>query len=194
MSNAEPVIPLVNGLPVSDANPLPTTGGGGGGGAVTIADGADVAEGSTTDDPVTDPSEPGTTIGLLKGLLDSAVTLGQATMANSVPVVIASNQSDVPVSISGTVPVSDGTLTVKGYQQITDVSSATGLTVPSGATQAIITVEAAAVRWRDDGSDPTDDVGMPLVSGQTFQYNGDLAAIKFIDQTSGAILNVSYYA
>lgn len=36
-------------VPVSNANPLPVTGGGGGGGAVTIANGADVALGSTTD-------------------------------------------------------------------------------------------------------------------------------------------------
>jgi hypothetical protein len=34
---------------VSASNPLPVTGGGGGGGATTIADGADTAEGTTTD-------------------------------------------------------------------------------------------------------------------------------------------------
>lgn len=34
---------------VSAANPLPVTGGGGGGGAATIADGADVNAGTTTD-------------------------------------------------------------------------------------------------------------------------------------------------
>jgi len=35
-----------------------------------------------------------------------AIALGQTTMASSIPVVIASNQSAIPVSISGSVPVS----------------------------------------------------------------------------------------
>jgi hypothetical protein len=43
-------------------------GGGGGGGAVTIADGADVAQGSTTDAAITSDSN-GTVIGFLRGLV-----------------------------------------------------------------------------------------------------------------------------
>jgi hypothetical protein len=58
-----------------------------------------------------------------------------------------------------------------GYQQITSLSSAQGLTVPevdpvSGLkaipTMAFITPETNTVRWRDDGTDPTASVGMPL--------------------------------
>src|SRR5580765_8244350 len=43
-------------------------GGGGGGGAVTIADGADVAQGSRADVAVT-TNTPGTVIGFLRGLV-----------------------------------------------------------------------------------------------------------------------------
>lgn len=43
-------------------------GGGGGGGAVTIANGADVAEGATTDGPITNTALPGTIMGWLKGI------------------------------------------------------------------------------------------------------------------------------
>lgn len=46
----------------------PITGGGGGGGAVTIADGADVAEGATTDVAV-DSDVSGTVSGKLRGLV-----------------------------------------------------------------------------------------------------------------------------
>jgi hypothetical protein len=89
-----------------------------------------------------------------------------------------------------------------GYQQITSLSAAAALTVPvvdaNGLsvkpTIAIITPEAAAVRWRDDGTDPTGTVGMPLASGVTLQYDGDLTKIRFIQQASGAIINISYYA
>src|SRR6266403_3482568 len=49
------------------------TGGGGGGGAATIANGADVAEGSTTDTPASTPTGAGaaTVVSLLKSLVNS---------------------------------------------------------------------------------------------------------------------------
>jgi hypothetical protein len=89
-----------------------------------------------------------------------------------------------------------------GYQQITSLSSATGLTVPTrdlnGLNQkpviALITPETQAVRWRDDDVNPTASVGMPLAAGVTLQYDGDLTKIKFIEQTASAKINVSYYA
>lgn len=89
-----------------------------------------------------------------------------------------------------------------GYQQITSLSGSAALTVPvvdaNGLsvkpTIAIITPEVAGVRWRDDGTAPTATVGMPLASGVTLQYDGDLTQIRFIQQTAGAIINISYYA
>ena len=89
-----------------------------------------------------------------------------------------------------------------GYQQLATLSSAVGLTVPTidpttgltvKANFALITPEAQAVRWRDDGTAPTASVGMPLAAGVTLQYDGDLSKIKFIEQTSGAKVNISYY-
>ena len=89
-----------------------------------------------------------------------------------------------------------------GYQRISSLSSATALTVPtvdpvSGLnakpTIALITPETQNVRWRDDGTDPTSSVGMPLSAGVTLQYDGDLRRIKFIETTAGAVLNISYY-
>ena len=89
-----------------------------------------------------------------------------------------------------------------GYQQITDLSSAVGLTVPekdkSGLRQmptiALITPYTNNVRWRDDGTAPTGSVGMPLAAGVTLQYDGNLKAIKFINNGGSAELNISYYA
>lgn len=80
-----------------------------------------------------------------------------------------------------------------GFQQITSLSSATGLTVPSGAILALINCEAQAVRWRDDGTNPTTTVGVNLAVGGTLEYRGDLSAIKFIEIAIGAKLNISYY-
>lgn len=81
-----------------------------------------------------------------------------------------------------------------GYQQITSLSASTALTVPAGATMALIVAETQAVRWRDDGTAPTASVGMPLATGTSLSYDGDLKAIRFIQQTASAVLNVSYYA
>lgn len=89
-----------------------------------------------------------------------------------------------------------------GYQQITSLSSAASLTVPSvdlnglscRPSIALITPETQGVRWRDDDVAPTATVGMPLAAGVTLQYDGDLTKIKFIEQTASAKLNISYYA
>lgn len=90
-----------------------------------------------------------------------------------------------------------------GYQQISTLSSAQSLTVPSvdpstglnvTPSFALITPETNGVRWRDDGVDPTASVGMPLAAGVTLQYDGDLKKIRFIEQTASARLNISYYA
>jgi hypothetical protein len=80
-----------------------------------------------------------------------------------------------------------------GYDQITSLGSAVGLTPPSGALVAVIVAEGAAVRWRDDGTAPTATVGMPLPAGGQMTYAGDLGAIQFIEQADGAALDVSYY-
>jgi hypothetical protein len=81
-----------------------------------------------------------------------------------------------------------------GYQQLTSLSASTGLTVPSGATLALIVPETQNVRWRDDGTAPTASVGMPIFVGASLSYDGDLNRIRFIQQAASATLNVSYYA
>lgn len=89
-----------------------------------------------------------------------------------------------------------------GYQQITNLTGSTALTVPQrdlnglvGTPRiAIITPEGQAVRWRDDGVAPSATVGMPLAAGVTLQYDGDLTQIRFIEQVGGAKLNITYYS
>ena len=78
-----------------------------------------------------------------------------------------------------------------GFQQITALSSATGLTVPAGACYAVVQAVTASVFWRDDGTAPTSAIGMTIASGGELDYAGDLTKIQFISATGG--INVSYY-
>lgn len=137
--------------------------------ATSVADGADVALGATADAAVTNPASPGSVIALLKGIISTLLTAG--------------------ISI---IPKAG---TPKGYEQIVGMVASTALTVPSGATYALITVEGADCRWRDDGVAPTAGVGMPLYQGQAaFLFNGNLAALRFIEMAASATLNISYYS
>lgn len=90
-------------------------------------------------------------------------------------------------------PVGPG-LKQLGYQQITSLSAATALTIPGGTQLALVIPQTQAVRWRDDGASPTASVGQPLAVGQELRYDGaGLAALKFIEQTASAAINVVYY-
>ena len=82
-----------------------------------------------------------------------------------------------------------------GFEQITDVSSAVGLTAGTydGATYAQIQAQDQDVRGRDDGTNPTTSGGLVLFAGQSMNYFGDLSAIKFIEEAASAKLNVAYY-
>lgn len=109
-----------------------------------------------------------------------------------------------PTKVSATTPlpvtvISGGVaaLAPKGYQQISaaTLAAATALTVPGGSTAAVVTSDTAGVRWRDDGTNPTAAIGMPIAAGQSYTFNGaaQLAAIKFILQSGSPVLNISYY-
>ena len=82
-----------------------------------------------------------------------------------------------------------------GYLQVTSLSAAAGLTIPSSASWALIECESQQVRWRDDGTAPTTTVGMLMNVGDILVYDGTkLAALSFIEVTSAAKLNVSFYS
>lgn len=75
------------------------------------------------------------------------------------------------------------------------------LTVPGDATRAIIAVETAGIRYRDDGSDPTSSNGIPLSQGSYLvltnineDYHHQLTKLRFIKSgASDATLNIMYY-
>lgn len=90
-------------------------------------------------------------------------------------------------------PTVQGYLESNGYQQITNVSAAVGLTVPDKTRIAMIQPESQNVRWRDDGTNPTSAIGMILVANDILVYSGVMSSIKFIETAASAKLNITYY-
>lgn len=85
-----------------------------------------------------------------------------------------------------------------GYCQLTSMAAATQLStcaggIPQRTVIAEICVEAQGVRYRDDGVAPTASVGIPVPAGTCFAYAGTMGTLQFIQQTAGAIVNVSFY-
>lgn len=80
-----------------------------------------------------------------------------------------------------------------GYTQILAATS-TQLAIPLGCTLILVTPEAQAVRWRDDGTPPTATVGYPLAVGVELQYSANqMASLRFIEQALSTKLNVTFY-
>lgn len=100
-----PCVKQVDGtcVPVSAANPLPTTGGGGGGGAATIADGADIAEGAVTDATVAAGSA-GTVSAKLRRLTTDLAAFATANHTDLIAPLVAGSSIIGKVGIDQSTP------------------------------------------------------------------------------------------
>ena len=90
-----------------------------------------------------------------------------------------------------------------GYCQLTSLSAATSLStcignygtgIPAGATAIAIDVEGSNVRETGDGvTTPTATLGMRHPIGSpTWRYSGSLSAVLLIQETPGAIVNITF--
>jgi len=93
-----------------------------------------------------------------------------------------------------------GTLVPMGFEEITVSSTAVGFT-PSKIQTATATavyaywyVDTNAVRWREDGVDPTATVGIPAAASTYGQTCGILAVrqMRFIRQSADATIRVAF--
>jgi len=66
-----------------------------------------------------------------------------------------------------------------GFEQISLATTSVGLTVPAGATYALVAVTGSNATWCDDGMAPT--------------AMANLQALKFISVSGSATLDVSFY-
>lgn len=127
-----------SGLSLDLLGNLRVTSSGGGGGAVTIANGADVALGSTTDAPATTPTTvaPATAIALLKALSNGVTVTGptpDGTAASTNPVLISGTTDGTATGLIAVPKVTaGGVLSVDGSASTQPISAAS-LPLPTGA-------------------------------------------------------------
>jgi len=92
--------------------------------------------------------------------------------------------------------VTEGIWQVRDFEQITTLSAAVGISnaeILKGQF-VIITPVTQAVRYRDDGTNPTAAIGIFLQVNVPFVYAGDLSAIKFFEVAASAELNIAGYS
>ena len=122
-------------------------------------------------------------------LLNSDLFNGGQTPRHSIEVNGAAVSAAAPFPVAMVPYVT----TPLGYEQLATFSTAQTLSVPAGATIAVIAVSGNDCRYLDNGSTPTATGGMPLRVGEKLTYTGSLAALKFIPQAGTATLDVLFY-
>jgi hypothetical protein len=121
--------------------------------------------------------------------------VGQAVIRRCVLVLalilfgISPARAQLPTQPTSLIPLGFCQLTLSGATLLTACSGG----IPDGAVVAMITVETQNVRWRDDGTAPTSSVGMLVLTGTTFTYQGNLGRIDFIPATGSPVLDISFY-
>lgn len=147
---------------------------------------------------------PTTDAAVAQAVADLAAAVGATPGPVALDAASLSALESITATISGPVEVdnaSGGPLGVKqtgiapplGYTQLS-ISTAVGLgTIPTGAVTALVLPHSGAVRWRDDGTNPTAAAGMYLPADTPLTYQGSLAALKLIAVTGTVEVNVSFY-
>lgn len=128
------------------------------------------------------------------------VMLATSASANefAIPCISINNGINCTPASSGTpVPVTSGGITpLTPMQAGLTIASSTALTLPSGATYAVICARSQNVNYTTDGTTtPTASVGMQLLQNQCVGIQGatTLGNFRAIQQAPTATLDISYF-
>ncbi len=88
------------------------------------------------------------------------------------------------------------TMVATSYETVTVADTAIGITAANAGAMMLITMEAAALRFRIDGTDPTAAEGHLVGSGASFTVcgGGNILAFRAIRTTGvNAVLKITHY-
>jgi hypothetical protein len=85
-----------------------------------------------------------------------------------------------------------------GYCQLAAISVATALSacsggIPAGATAMAFQVTTTSARYRDDGTNPTAALGLPVATGITVFYAGTLSKFAIIPTAATSTIDILFY-
>ncbi len=84
-----------------------------------------------------------------------------------------------------------------GYCQLSVTTAVSPSTcpngIPYGTLWALVCIETASVRWRDDGTAPTASIGQPTPAGNCQNFYTNFQTLQFIAQSGTATVNISFY-
>lgn len=130
-------------------------------------------------------------------LLLAPLPVGAQSTANNV---ISGHLSTLSCPSGFTVCFRQQYKAIAGTQSAVDISSATALTIPTGAIRAVITFagtnngNGVCAFYRDDGTSPTGTTGIPVPAFQPFAYDILSLPIKAIQATGATCtMSVAYY-
>jgi hypothetical protein len=85
-----------------------------------------------------------------------------------------------------------------GYCQLS-VTTVVGIStcsggIPARTVWAVLCAETANIRWRDDGTNATTSVGMPLNAGSCMYYSGTMSALTVVAVSGSPVLDICFYS
>lgn len=94
--------------------------------------------------------------------------------------------------------VADRQLVSLGFERVANITTTVVALpdIPPDAMYAYVQADGGALRWRDDGTDPTDAIGHYLAANEDRWYTVENLPIRFIqdvDETETTNLHVTYY-
>ena len=99
------------------------------------------------------------------------------------------------VSAAGEAGNAPYVFTAMGIFTVPVGSTVVPLAPPAGATIAQLQVSNVAIRYRDDGVDPTSSVGIEIAAGGSAQLSlAPLTNVRMISEAGTATVTISYYS
>jgi hypothetical protein len=116
------------------------------------------------------------------GALPGSQTLRTRDVGSSVQAAKSDVGPWVPTKITG------------GQYALSITTTASALTVPSGATHALISVDTGGnnIRWKNDGGSATTASGHLLQAGDAMEID-NLSAVSLASTSSTVVIQVSYH-
>lgn len=100
------------------------------------------------------------------------------------------------MAYSGILLLTPGEPVKSSYQKLTIDGTVKSLTIPTDANRALLVLETAAIRFKDDENDPSSTDGIQIFANQSLVIDNERALHNFKATKKGSssgVLHILYY-